>query len=78
MEKTTIYFNDGKFMEYTDNSVSMISGNHLIITTKSMQDTENGVFIVHNTMVYDLATVKNFVKITPTRNINIEDNVSGK
>jgi len=82
MEKTTIYFNDGKFIEYSEqegmNNISMISGNHLIITTKSTQDTENGKVIVHNTIVHDLATVKNFVKITPTRNVNIEQNVSSK
>ena len=46
MEKTTIYFKDGKFIEYPNydgnNVASMISGDHLMVTTKSTQETENG------------------------------------
>jgi len=41
MEKTTIYFKDGNFVEYSsydgNNVVSMISGDHLIVTTKSTE-----------------------------------------
>lgn len=82
MEKTTIYFKDGKFIEYSNNNesnvASMVSGNHLIITTKSTESTENGPVIVNNTTVFDLSTIKNFVKITPTRKFDIEKNVSEK
>lgn len=69
-------------MEHLDdeksNFVSMVSGNHLIVTIKTTEKTENESFIVSNTMVYDLATIEKFVKITPTRNFNIEENVSDK
>jgi hypothetical protein len=82
MEKTTIYFKDGSFIEYSNhdgnNFVSMISGNHLIVTTKSTEETDNGPVIINNTTVYNLDTVKNFVKITPTKKFNIEENVSNK
>lgn len=82
MEKTTIYFKDGKFIEYPNydgnNVASMISGDHLMVTTKSTQETENGPVIINNTVVYNLDTVKNFVKITPTKKFNIEENVSNK
>jgi hypothetical protein len=83
MEKTTIYFKDGNFIEYSDydggNFVSMVSGNHLIITSKTTEETENGPVIVNNTTVYSLDTIKNFVKITPTKKFNIEeDHVSNK
>jgi hypothetical protein len=56
----------------------MISGNHLIVTTKSTEETDNGPVIINNTTVYNLDTVKNFVKITPTKKFNIEENVSNK
>lgn len=82
MEKTTIYFKDGNFIEHSDydgnNVATMISGDHLIVTTKSTEETENGPFIINNTIVYNLDTVKNFVKITPTKKFNIEYNVSNK
>ncbi len=83
MGKTTIYFKDGNFIEYSDqdvnNVVSMISGNHLIVTTKSTEETDNGPVIINNTIVYELDKIKNFVKITPTVKFNIEeDHVSNK
>ena len=82
MEKTTIYFKDGSFKEYSNydggNFVSMVSGNHLIVTVKSTEETENGPVIINNTIVHDLDRVKNFVKITPTKKFNIEENVSEK
>lgn len=82
MEKTTIYFKDGTFIEYPNydgnNVASMISGDHLMVITKSTQETENGPVIINNTIVYNLDTVKNFVKITPTIKFNIEENVSNK
>jgi len=82
MEKTTIYFKDGNFVEYSsydgNNVVSMISGDHLIVTTKSTEETENGPVIINNTIVYNLNIIKNFVKITPTKKFNIEENVSNK
>jgi hypothetical protein len=83
MEKTTIYFKDGNFIEYSNHDlnkiVSMISGNHLIITTKSTEETDNGPVIINNTIVYELDKIKNFVKITPTVKFNIEEeNVSNK
>jgi hypothetical protein len=56
----------------------MISGDHLMVITKSTQETENGPVIINNTVVYNLDTVKNFVKITPTIKFNIEENVSNK
>jgi hypothetical protein len=57
----------------------MISGNHLIITTKSTEETDNGPVIINNTIVYELDKIKNFVKITPTVKFNIEEeNVSNK
>ena len=82
MEKITIYFKDGTFIEYPNydgnNVASMISGDHLMVITKSTQETENGPVIINNTVVYNLDTVKNFVKITPTIKFNIEENVSNK
>jgi hypothetical protein len=82
MDKTTIYFKDGKFVEYSNhdnhNFVSMVSGNHLIITTKITENSGGESFVVSNTTIYDLANIKNFVKITPTKKFNIEENVSGK
>lgn len=82
MEKTTIYFKDGNFTEYSNhdnhNFVSMVSGNHLIITTKTTENTDDESFIISNTIVYDLVNISKFVKITPTKKFNIEENVSEK
>jgi hypothetical protein len=82
MEKTTIYFKDGTFVEYSNhdnhNFVSMVSGNHLVVTTKATESNEDESFVVSSTTIYDLANVKKFVKITPTKKFNIEENVSGK
>jgi hypothetical protein len=82
MDKTTIYFKDGTFVEYSNhdnhNFVSMVSGNHLIVTTKTTENNGDESFVVSNTTIYDLSNVKNFVKITPTKKFNIEENVSDK
>jgi hypothetical protein len=56
----------------------MVSGNHLIVTTKTTENNEDESFVVSNTTIYDLSNVKNFVKITPTKKFNIEENVSDK
>jgi hypothetical protein len=82
MEKTTIYFKDGTFVEYSNhdnhNFVTMVSGNHLVVTTKATESNEDESFVVSSTTIYDLAYVKKFVKITPPKKFNIEENVSGK
>jgi hypothetical protein len=73
MEKITVYLKHGKVFEYScsdgSNVVTMVSGNHLLITTKSTENSENGPIVLNNTIVYDLADVKNFVKINSTRKI---------
>jgi len=56
----------------------MVSGNHLIITTKTTENNEDESFVLSSTIIYDLADIKKFVKITPTKKFNIEENVSEK
>jgi hypothetical protein len=77
MEKITVYFKDGGFIEFNNTTTQMISGNSLLITTKSTENVEDEQpLLVTVTDVIDLSTVKNFVKITQTR--KLEYNVSNK
>ena len=78
MEKITVYFRNGKFTEFADYTTSMISGNHLIITTKSSDTNDDGPVAIAKTTIIDLSSVDNFVKITPTRKFDLEENVSTK
>ena len=77
MEKITVYFKDGGFTEFHTTTTQMISGNSLLITTKSTENVEDGdPLLITVTDVIDLSTIKNFVKITQTR--KVEYNVSSK
>lgn len=78
MEKITVYLRNGKFTEYADYATSIISGNHLIITTKSSDSNNEGPVAITKTTVIDLSSIDYFVKITPTRKFEIEENVSNK
>jgi hypothetical protein len=67
MEKITIYFNNGKFEEFPGNSIAVVSGNHLTVTTKSTVEAEdNQHMLVTTTKIFDLREIKTFVKINNT------------
>jgi hypothetical protein len=67
MEKITIYFNNGKFKEFPDGSIAVVSGNYLTITVKSTVESDNNDhLLVTTTNIFDLNEVKTFVKINKT------------
>lgn len=80
MERIIVNYKDGRVQEFAEPTAQIISGNSLIITIKKTitGDNETDIYIATNTDVIDLSEIKNFVKITPTRKINIEAHVSDK
>lgn len=81
MEVIRVNYKDGNIKEFNDISGQIISGNSLIITTKkslSNDDDSDEAHVITTSEVIDLTTIINFVKITQTRRVNIEYNVSDK
>lgn len=81
MERIVVNYVDGSVKQFPDPSGQIISGDNLIITTKqsvSSDDNEEDLHLITTSEVIPLSTVRNFVKITPTRKFNIEDHVSDK
>lgn len=80
MERIVVNYNNGNVKEFIDPSGQIISGDSLIITTKKMIDGDDNsdYHIITTSEVISLKDIKNFLKITPTRKLNIEENVSEK
>ncbi len=77
MEKITVYFKQGGFAEFNDISAQVISGNSLLITTKTTENVKDDEpLLITTTEVIDLGGVKKFTKINKTR--KLEYNVSDK
>jgi|Laugresu1bdmlbsd_1035121.scaffolds.fasta_scaffold438868_1 hypothetical protein len=80
MERIIVNYKDGNIKEFQEPSGQIISGDNLIITTKKTISDENSdeTHIATTSEVINLSLVKNFVKISETRKVNIEEYVSDK
>ena len=81
MEVIRVNYKDGTIKEFNEASGQIISGDSLIITTKKTipsDEDPDDAHVITTSEVIDLASIKNFIKITPTRRFNIEYNVSDK
>lgn len=80
MERIIVNYKNGKMKEFVEPSGQIISGSSLIITTKKTVSSENeeDIYIATNTEVIELSEINNFVKVTPTRKVKIENHVSDK
>ncbi len=80
MERIIVNYKDGNIKEFQEPSGQIISGDSLIITTKKTitDDNDDDAHIATTSEVISLSVIKNFVKISPTRKVNIEEYVSNK
>jgi hypothetical protein len=80
MERIIVNYKDGNIKEFQEPSGQIISGDSLIITTKKAISDENSddAHIATTSEVISLSLVKNFIKISSTRKVNIEEYVSNK
>lgn len=78
MERVVVYYLNGNVKEFNEPLVQ-ISGGSLIISTKKVDSDDNqNAFLITTNEVIDLSKISNFVKITPTKKFNIEENVSNE
>lgn len=68
MESVIINFKKGAIRTFTNVSSSLVSGNHLIIMTKEVDDSTDEVTLLTTSEVFDLADISNFTtKIKTTK-----------
>lgn len=74
MEKVTIYLKNGMVKQCDDKSVTSVSGNFLIVTTKKTDEDDKGEHLIINTTeVFDLGEVERLVKIRDTVKFDLSD-----
>ena len=77
MEKITVYFKSGDFIEFNDGPSHIISSNNLLITYKSTENNDtNEPLLVTTTKLFSLDSIDKIVKINKTR--KFEEHVSNK
>ena len=68
MESVIINFKKGQVRTFTNVSKSFVSGNHLIIMEKEIEDSNDEVSLLTTTEIFDLAEISNFTtKIKTTK-----------